>query len=266
MGEAKFPTEFLSVMARMGARPDLTDRSKGQVQVNEYLSSNGIIRVAPLMLLADTVVGMRLESSIDDWTFTTDFSFRRGEIVPSKTIEARSTVLRHGKRLLIEELEYVNEQNVQVGHAHITFIRTPLREGETKPDVGKVRDQMGRMEVIPLEQSIEDLAGITIEDASTGRVSMIPQEAVRRPGGFVQGAIMTLIGELSAQVFAENQLGKPCVITGLDARYLIGGRSGPLTTSATWIGPPERGFIQVTLNDEGHDNISCVFLAQVEPC
>ena len=56
MSEAEFPSEFLSVMARMGARPDLVDVSKGHVNVNENLTSHGIIRVAPLMLLADTVV------------------------------------------------------------------------------------------------------------------------------------------------------------------------------------------------------------------
>lgn len=265
MDETEFPTEFLSVMARMGARPDLDDPSKGQVQVNDYLCSNGIIRVAPLMLLADTVVGMRLESFIEDWTFTTDFSFRRGQLVPSKNIEAKSTILRHGKKLLVEELDYVNEKGMEVGHAQITFIRTPLREGEVKPDVGKFRDQMGRMEVPALKQTIEELAGITIEDTTTGRVSMTPKEAVRRPGGFVQGAIMTLIGEISAQSYAEAYLGTPCIVTGLDVRYLIGGRSGPLTTSAVWIGPPECGSIKVTLTDEGHDLTSCTFLAQVEP-
>ena len=37
MDETEFPTEFLSVMARMGARPDLDDPSKGQVQVNDFL-------------------------------------------------------------------------------------------------------------------------------------------------------------------------------------------------------------------------------------
>ncbi len=266
MAEDEFPIEFLTVMARMGAKPDLENPSKGQVQVNEHLSSNEIIRVAPLMLLADTVVGMRLESFIDDWTVTTDFSIRRGEITPAKTITATSTILRHGKRLLIEELDYVDDQNIHVGHAQITFIRTPLREGEVKPDVGKVRDRMGKMKIPELDQPIEKLAGIEIIDDVTGYVSMDPQDPVRRPGGFVQGAIMTLIGELSAQIFAEKHLGAPCVVTGLDARYLIGGRTGPLTTSAKWIGSPEHGSIQVTLIDEGHDVVSCTFLAQVTPC
>ncbi|HAY51610.1 MAG TPA: hypothetical protein DCY30_06265, partial [Acidimicrobiaceae bacterium] len=158
MSEAEFPSEFLSVMARMGARPDLVDATKGHINVNENLTSHGIIRVAPLMLLADTVVGMRLESLVKDWTFTTDFSFRRAGITAAENIEARSTILRHGRRLMVEELEYVNENNDSVGHAQITFMRTPLREGEAKPDVAKVRDRMGSLELPALEQPVEELA------------------------------------------------------------------------------------------------------------
>ena len=60
---------------------------------------------------------------------------------------------------------------------------------------------------------MEELAGIIITDAETGKVTMMPKEAVRRPGGFVQGAIMTLIGEVSAQTFAEAHYGTPCVVT-----------------------------------------------------
>tara|TARA_B100000614_G_scaffold197470_1_gene178669 strand:- start:776 stop:1582 length:807 start_codon:yes stop_codon:yes gene_type:complete len=264
MAEPEFPSEFLSVMARMGARPDLADASKGHVNVNKNLTSHGIIRIAPLMLLADTVVGMRLESFVEDWTFTTDFSFRRSEIATSQHIEATSTILRHGRRLMIEELEYVNENDTSIGHAQITFMRTPLREGEVKPDVAKVRERMGSLELPPLEQPVEELAGLVITDAVTGKVTLMPKEAVRRPGGFVQGAIMTLIGEVSAQTFAEAHYGTPCIVTALDVRYLIGGRSGPLVTKAKWIGTPDSGMIKVDLIDEGHDLLSCTFLAQVQ--
>ena len=64
---------------------------------------------------------------------------------------------------------------------------------------------------------------------------------------------MTLIGEVSAQTFAEAHYGTPCVVTSLDVRYLIGGRSGPLVTQAEWIGDPDSGTIKVDLRDEGHD-------------
>jgi acyl-coenzyme A thioesterase PaaI-like protein len=165
---------------------------------------------------------------------------------------------------MIEELEYVDENDTSIGHAQITFMRTPLREGEVKPDIAKVRERMGSLELPPLDQPVEELAGIIISDAATGTVTMMPKEAVRRPGGFVQGAIMTLIGEVSAQTLAETHHDTPCVVTALDVRYLIGGRSGPLVTQAKWIGNPGSGMIKVDLLDEGHDVLSCSFLAQVE--
>ena len=75
---------------------------------------------------------------------------------------------------------------------------------------------------------------------------------------------MTLIGEVSAQTFAEAHYGTPFVVTALYVRYLIGGRSGPLVTKAKWNGTPDSGMIKVDLIDEGHDLLSCTFLAQVQ--
>ena len=40
------------------------------------------------MLLADMVVGMQLESLVEDWTFTTDFSFRRGTTFEGNVVHA----------------------------------------------------------------------------------------------------------------------------------------------------------------------------------
>ena len=101
MSEAEFPSEFLSVMARMGARPDLVDATKGHINVNENLTSHGIIRVAPLMLLADTVVGMRLESLVEDLVARS--------LVPCKTALADSdlSIDEIDEVALIENYEFI---------------------------------------------------------------------------------------------------------------------------------------------------------------
>ena len=257
--------DFLTVMARMGAKPDRDAPNKGTLSISDGLKAHGIVRVAPLMLLADMVVGMQLESLIEDWTFTTDFSFRRSNASEGKSVHAESRILRHGKRMFIEEVKYWNREGNEVGCSQITFLRTPLREGETKPDIRGIRERMATNDIPPLEEPIDNLAGIVVQDTSSGRVVVNPDDSVRRPGGFVQGAIMTLIGEVSAQIFAEEHYEAPCIITGLDARYLIGGRTGPLTTSAEWIGDPDSGSIKVELVDEGHDVLSCTFLISVQP-
>ena len=51
-----------------------------------------------------------------------------------------------------------------------------MRNGEAKPDVAKVRERMGSLELPPLEQPVEDLAGITITDKATGGVNMVPRK------------------------------------------------------------------------------------------
>ncbi|MEC7924638.1 MAG: hypothetical protein VYB80_05400 [Actinomycetota bacterium] len=266
MSTDSYNSDFLTVMARMGARPDPDFSNKGILNTSEGLRSHGYVRVAPLMLLADMVVGMQLESLVDDWTFTTDFSFRRGFACTGNTINAHSRILRHGKKMFIEEVNFVAQDGVSVGCSYITFLRTPLREGESKPDIRGIRKRMAENEIPPLVEPIEDVAGVLVDDASTGRVVLHPDDSVRRPGGFVQGAIMTLVGEIAAQSFAEYHYGEPCTVLSLDARYLIGGRSGPLTTTAEWVGEPRQGVIKVSLLDEGHDVLSCSFLIQALPC
>ena len=259
-------SEFLTVMAQMGARPSSDDPTTGTLKISDGLESNGHVRVAPLMLLADMVVGMQLESIVDDWTFTTDFSFRRGSSTNVKNIQAQSHVLRHGKKMFIEEVNFVDQDETSVGTSQITFLRTPLREGETKPDISGIRMRMSKSEIPPLREPVSDLAGITVKEPSIGEVVLHPNESVRRPGGFVQGAIMTLLGEISGQSFGEYHLGEPCIVTSLDARYLIGGRSGPLSTKSEWVGPQDQGNIKVSLFDLGHDVLSCSFFVKVLPC
>ncbi len=258
-------------MSRIGARPDVDDPTRGSVLVTEHLSSNGIVRIAPLMMVADSVVGMGLEDQTPDWTFTTDFSFRRGAVpgTPGQRIFGQAEVLRHGSRLLVEKMQFVDDHGNDAGYCEITFIRTPLRPGEQKPPMTGVRQRMATADFPPLDAPLADMAGIVVSDATAGRVVLEPHAAIRRPGGFVQGAIMTLVGEVAAQTLAEHHLG-PCVIADFDARYLMGGRDGPLTTAAHFIGPPENGTVRVTLTDDGHVKngqpvVSCTFLARVRP-
>ena len=77
---------------------------------------------------------------------------------------------------------------------------------------------------------------------------------------------MTLLGEVAAETLAEHTLGRPCIVTGLDVRYLLGGRAGPLVTTAAWIGSPERGTIEVAVVDTGRDDaLTTTFYVSVEP-
>lgn len=264
---SEFNREFLSVMARIGCRPDLEDPTRATLRVVPEICTNGRLRAAPLMLLADTVVGMWLETEYEEWTFTTDYSVR---LVPGpdpgELVIARRRPLRHGRRLLVEEVDYLDTHENLLGHAVITFMRTPLRDGEVKPDIDVIRRRMGRGEAPTLTRTLVDEVGVEVVDRSRGEVRLDVRDELRRPGGFVQGAMMTLIGEVSAQLLGEHHHGRPCVVEDLDVRYLIGGRTGPLVGDAAWVGEPGRGTIRVEVRDTGRDDvITTTFLARVVP-
>ena len=254
-----------TVMGRIGCRPDETDPASGSVAVTEALSVGGVVRPSVLMLLADMVVGMRLDPLFDEWTYTTDFSIRMTgrPTPPGASVRAVSKVLRHGRRLLIEEVDYVDDRGERIAYAQITFMRQPLRPGEVKPELDDIKRGMMSDTVPPLVTPLVDAAGIEVVDAVAGAVSMVARDDLRRSGGFVQGAMMSLLGEVSAQALAEAHHGHAAVVSEMDIRYLIGGRTGPLVADAEWVGTPGSGRIMVTLLDRGHDDVvTTTFLAR----
>ena len=49
-------------------------------------------------------------------------------------------------------------------------------------------------------------------------------------------------------------------------RYLLGGRTGPLVATASWLGDPAGGRVVVETIDTGHgDVVTTTHLATVEP-
>ena len=258
------------MLSRIGARPDAVDEMRGTIVSRSAIRRHDRLRPATLMMLADVVVGMRHEAKVEEWTFTTDFSWRltdRRPVAEGETVTAVARELRIGRRLIIEAVDYLDESGAALAAAQITFMRTPQRPGDDpKPDISGVRALMAGAPEEPLEVPLVEAAGLAIADAASGAVHLAIDDRIRRPGGMVQGSIMTLLGEVAAETLAEHTLGRPCIVTGLDVRYLLGGRAGPLVTTAAWIGPPERGTIEVAVVDTGRDDVlTTTFYVSVEP-
>jgi acyl-coenzyme A thioesterase PaaI-like protein len=255
-----------SVPARIGAAPDLDHPTVGRVELVPDVCHGSAPRVAALMMLADTVVGMRLEADLpDDWAYTTDFSVRLLSTPTSGVVTAHTKVLRHGSRLMTDQLDYVDEADNPVARALITFMRSPLRPGEKKFDIQAIRERMAGAERPPLGAPLAQAAGVTIDDPSVGRVSLDPDGSVRRPGGFVQGSMVTLLGEVSATTLGEHHFGRPCRVVDFDVRYLLGGRTGPLVATAAWLGEQSEGKMAIEIVDQGHGSqviVAC--LATIE--
>lgn len=258
------------VLSRIGARPDAVDELRGTIVSRSAIRRHERLRPSTLMMLADVVVGMRHEARVEEWTFTTDYSWRladRRPVAEGETITAVARELRVGRRLIIEGVDHLDQAGALLARSQITFMRTPQRPGDDpKPDIAGVRALMASAPEEPLEVPLAEAAGLEIEDAGSGMVRLEVSDRIRRPGGMVQGSIMTLLGEVAAETLAEHTLGGPCLVTALDVRYLSGGRTGPLVTRTSWVGPPDRGTVAVDVVDTGRDDaLTTTFYVQVEP-
>ena len=259
--------EIVSVPSRIGATWSLDDRDTGRLPIRSEICRGGVPYASAVMMLSDTIVGMRLERDVPDaWTFTTDYSLRRttAQLPEGAELVATARPLRHGSRLLVEAVDHHVNGEAWAGHAQITFMRTPMRAEDEKMDSEAIAQRMAGVERTLLDEPLVDAAGIEVTAPGTAR--LVPVDEVRRPGGFVQGAIITLLGEMAALSLAEAHHGRTCAVRDLDVRYLLGGRTGPLVATASWLGDPTDGRVAVETIDTGHgDVVTTTHLATVEP-
>lgn len=257
----------VSVPARIGATWDLDDRTRGRLPITAEICHGGVPYASAVMMLADTIVGMRLERDVGDaWTFTTDYSLRRplASLPEGSELVAAARPLRHGSRLMVDAVDHHVNGEAWAGHAQITFMRTPLRDGDEKMDIDAIARRMAGVERTLLDIPLADAAGVAI--TAPGVAELAVTEAIRRPGGFVQGSIITLVGEVAAISLAEEHHGRTCAVQDLDVRYLIGGRTGPIVARARWLGAPADSRISVEAVDTGHrDVVTTTHLVTVAP-
>ena len=255
-----------SVMSQIGSGLRSIESMEGQLHVTQELCAAGTVRPSVLMFQADMVVGVPLEVAYPEWTYTTDFSIRMAgtPVPPGTMVEARGRPLRLGSKLLVHEVDYRIETGEQVARVEITFIRQPLRDGEGKEQISHILERLVASRPTTLATPLAEAVGIRVVDPTEGHVELNVGDHIRRSGGFVQGAMMSLLGEVSAQALGEAHLGCPAIVTDLDIRYLIGGRTGPLVAEAAWIGEPGQSAISVKIVDRGHDDVvTTTFLARV---
>ncbi len=260
-------SEVFSVPTKIGAFLDPDDMTRGGLRLVPGLIHAGSPRAAAFMMVADIVVGARMEIAFpDDWAYTTDYSVRMTAAPTTGLVRATARPLRHGRRVVVEECEYRDEFDNQVAYALASFTRAPMREGDVKLIGGSSKALQPTEDRDRLERPLEDEAGITVADGQSGQATLEVDDRVRRSGGFVQGAITTLLAEVAATSLAEAHHGCPCAVKALDARYLLGGRSGPLVAKASWLGGAGTGQLSVMIIDQGHDDVvTSTYLIGVEP-
>lgn len=267
MSEPRNP-QLDTIHSKIGILGTVADNRLQSVHLDPYpqLVANGVVRISVWVLMADISGGWQAEHTAGtDWTFTTDLSVRAPELrVPGRVVGTSST-LRAGKGNVAAEVLMHDETGALFAYSQVGFIRMPRRPHDPpKPDMASSAKNWGDREQLTV--LLAEAAGARTIDASIGHVAVDLEDALKNPAGAMQGAMVSLVGELSAEALAEHHLGVPHVVTDIDVRYLAMGRVGPIEARAAFVGPPAHGTVRVELRDRGNDDrVTAAILARVTP-
>ena len=252
-----------SLFARLGIAARRTAGGPVWLEPAPSLCNNGAVRPSIVVLMVDMIAGFVAESYAEgDWVVTTDLSVR----TPLRTIPARvdcnGELLRIGRNTVSSTVRLIAADQ-PFGYGVAGFARLPRRYGD--PPRPHLHEDDELLHLPTITRPVVEEVGIEVADASRGAVSVEMRDALRNPVGAMQGAIVSLVAEVAAEALAEHGRGVPQIVTGLDIRYVAMARTGPVTSTAEWIGGDGSGQISVVLRDRGNeDRIIAQVLAQAE--
>lgn len=264
-----------TVSAPPGNEGDLVDQvgvrlEPGHPATTSLPVSAGIVHAghalaAPLMLAADVASGVRLHGPEANAVLTTSFSFRRaGRPTPEGAlVTATSTRLFSHNRRVVDSVTYTNDEADIVGFGQIGFLVRPSDSDTRDFSVHEAERRFLAPRGAPIPRPITEAAGIETIDAANGRTRLRLTPEVLRGGGILQGAFVTLMGEVAALLMGEHVLGGPTIVTALDAHYLAGVNAHAVTTGR-WLGEPGAADVELTLRDPERDAVCATFHVRVQ--
>jgi acyl-coenzyme A thioesterase PaaI-like protein len=253
-----------SVPARLG----VSARLEGEQLVLELtpvpeVLRHGVVRASVLAFVVDAVAGISIDTDPEAWSLTTDLSIRMLPVPAPARLEARSQVVRQGRRSVTCSVEVTDDHGHLVATSALGFARLPRREGDPpKPEVGPAEAAAmfdGRAD---LPRPLREEARIEVVDAANGiaRVEVTP--ALRNSAGTLQGAMVALLAEAAAEDLVERRFGAPAVVTELDLRYLAQAPEGPVETRTSLLGDGPDAPLRVELHDTGVGRMTTLAFAR----
>jgi len=281
------PTQhFLSDLGMEAEIVSSTD-ARVRLRVTPHITAaDGGVRAGVLATLVDVVGGSAaLRALAPDWLATADLALEMVRPATGPWIEARGSVVRRGKTVLVVEAlvfnvdvegnQVVDADGAEVGAAGgpaapvawatMTFAVLPARTAtptstamstsEINPDLPTRWSFTGT----GLDRPVVDALSIAVVDPARGRVSMPVHPYLFNSFGAVQGGVMALIGEVAgaaAVAAAGGTDADSTVVTGLQVAYLALGRVGPIVSRARVLEAGERGIggsAVIELLDAGAD-------------
>ncbi len=261
------PPFTFTLPARLGIYCDPASESgRGRLRVFDEQCHEGRVRPSVLMLVADITAGMIGEKEDPEcWHFTTDFQLRTTAAPRPDRIEVTAEVLRAGATTLTCQCRFTTPDGTEVGYAQIGFGRFPQRPDDPAKHIHDP-PRPDHPDLSDIDRPIAELVGIQVVDAAAGHVEVELTPPLLNPAGIMQGAMVTLVGEVGAETLARHQLGSPHIVADMDIRYLLGGRIGPIYSTCRWVGDPSSGWIVAEIRDLGKgDRLMATMMLRVRP-
>lgn len=228
-------TSESSARVRIPVTPEITGPDRG-------------VRAGVLAVLVDVVGGSAvLRSLVPDWMATADLTLQVVQPAVGPYVEARATLLRRGRTtLVVEALVFdVDDDRVSSGGpidsdepgplvawATMTFAVLPA-DGRAVPEsIFSDLPHEWALTGPGLDGPIDQVLGISVDDASAGRISLPVHEYLHNSFGAVQGGVMAILGEVAAaqMLGSLDPDGRAPVVTDLQVVYLALGRVGPIVS------------------------------------
>lgn len=236
-----------------------------ELRPRSELLVHGCVRISALVLMVDMGGGFCAHrAAFPDWTFTSDLSVRMSARRAPELIVSRTRVLRAGRGTMATEVD-MHGDGAPLALGYAGFNRQARREGDhPNPDIDEASRRWGRY--TPLDASLVDTVGVRVVDAGAGHVEVAMRDDLRNPAGALQGAMVSIVGEVAAETLLAHHGAPRSVITDIDIRYLAMGRVGPIHSRARLLGDAPTDAIAVELFDRGNaDRIISVQLLRGSP-
>jgi acyl-coenzyme A thioesterase PaaI-like protein len=223
---------------------------------------HGIVRASVLAFVIDVVAGIPLDQDPDMWTLTSDMSVRMRPIPAPERIDARSTILRQGRRSATSSVELETDQGAPIASGAIGFANIPRKATDPpKPNVPLGQIPLIFRDPTTLARPLREEAGIQVIDAAEGIVQVEVTPGLRNPAGTLQGAMVALLAEAAAEDLVATRFESPAVVTQLDLRYLRKTQVGPVRTRSRLLGTGPDAPVQIELIDTSTDEITTLVYA-----
>ena len=256
-------TEVGSLVDRIGARLHPTRDDTAILPVSPAVVYEGETLIAAMMLAADIASGIRLHDGEVTMVLTTSFSLHRTAMPTVGPVTVTSTRLFADDKRVVDRVTCHNDSGATVASGRIAFVTRRYDVESPAPIPGDVLSRYRTPWTDPIQEPLAVAAGIETVDPAIGRVELHAGDGVRRKGGIVQGAFVTLLGEASALALAEHTLREPAVVTSLAVDFLAAVGADAATTEARWLDTPGASMIEVVLRSDPTGSALAVFVVEV---